>query len=71
MRIGSLGEAAQKCNGFRSTLARYVSAGRLHVMKGSSATDSVFVSDEALRAAGLEPPPTLENRRSKMSLGRR
>ena len=60
MRIGSLGEAAQKCSGSRSTLARYVSAGRLHVMKGSRATDPVFVSDEAQRAAGLEPPPTFD-----------
>src|SRR5215211_2900538 len=56
MRIGSLTEAAAKLGVSRPRLERLVSQGTLHVLRGEHPKAPVFVTDEALRKAGFEPP---------------
>src|SRR5215475_15562076 len=56
MRIGSLTEAAAKLGVTRPQLERLVSQGTLHVLRGEHPKAPVFVSDQALREAGYEPP---------------
>ena len=56
MRIGSLTEAASKLGVSRPQLERLVSQGKLHILRGEHPKAPVFVTDEALREAGFEPP---------------
>jgi hypothetical protein len=56
MRIGSLTEAAAKLGMSRPQLERLVSQGKLHIFRGEHPKAPVFVTDEALKAAGFEPP---------------